>query len=96
MSRADRATTEKGNTMKRILFAAGLIAASTIPPAYACSDSRWDYLTVGAARANQRATAARRYSQQDPQTYIDAAQTFTEWVAAVEVCEAERQAKDFR
>jgi hypothetical protein len=81
--------------MKRILFAAGLIAALHTP-AYACSDSRWDYLTVGAAKARQQATAAKRYSQDDPQTYIDAVQTFTEWADAVVECGAERDARNYQ
>ena len=80
----------KGNTMKRILFAAALIAA--ISPAYACSDERWNYLSVGSAKFNQKAVAAHRYAQDDPQTYIDTVQTLTEWVAALEECGAERQA----
>jgi hypothetical protein len=89
-------TNRKGTTiMKRILITAALIGALSAP-AQACSNERWNYLIVGAAKANQVATAAQRYRIDYPQDYIDAVQTFTEWAAAVQECEAERQANNLQ
>jgi hypothetical protein len=75
--------------MKHILLAA-LLISTAVAPAQACSLERFKWLIVSTAKVNQYATAAKRNSDYDPQTYIDAVQTLTEWAAALDECSAER------